>query len=898
MTDTTNQDSAIKARDTIEKIVRKVVNQERPLDRHAVVQSFTPETGTAVVVYVGEENATNNTHTVKVGAIQPSAVGQRVIVTGPSGDRWIRDVLGQALVNGSAGSAAVGSVGTITYIRLRSFGEHIQATINPMDGATEYEFQVDDNNSFTSPSTYRTQNTQFQVPDFLGFGTFWVRARAVANGTPGEWSVGFSVEITPYSEDFLDGYAPSESPAVTCTGGIGWVHAEWPAVSNNDLVTYDVFVSLESGAYPSYGPNGTYYGQTTSTFYSINDLPNGDPLPYDTNVFVRVWAKDGDGYAYGGAGAQGFAMPRRVELGDVGNVTFSATTDGSAPQASPYPTVRPGVGIVFLKWDHVNNTDQVTYEVHVSTVYGFTPTANTLALETYSNFAFVKNAGAGLGYQNLSYETVYYGVIWTKDADGYAPGPGPQFSFTVLKAGAGTIGTGAIDDISIFGNVAIGSALIDEAAVREIHIGEGAVTNLKVGQAAIGNLQLGTGAVESINIKDAQINTSHIGDLEVTTGWIGDLQVTAGKMAYATITDAQIGSLDASKIKAGWLSGSFILGGEITGTTIRGVEIYGGSYTTDVPNNPWVGEAPGGFLRIGGASSGFIGFVTDSAVNPNGFSSIGQIKFASNATSVGNGQWAWHGNGLSLEVPNWSHGVSSTGPMLGLWDHEYGRFADFKYMNFTRFPGGTVQQPGIQLGQYNLSQGSTYSPPEPTQYPIGFHASTSGELYAVVNGQWVTRWAGGAFNNTSIRFGSGLESSLNCEWDPVQFQTDVVFYRNGQPIWSAAPQVSDQRIKKNVVPLDDLPGNRDRTALDIINAVPMVEYEFNRKKVKGLPAGRRLGLTAQDLETVFPQGIKRIKHTKINREYETLLLDIPSMVMLLWRAIEELDRGNGQPGPP
>lgn len=82
--------TAAKFRDLVTKIAEDVVERTRPRYRYATVMTIDRVTRTATVQFPGE------TSTVKVGmgAIQPSATGQRVRIHGVQGERYIADVIG------------------------------------------------------------------------------------------------------------------------------------------------------------------------------------------------------------------------------------------------------------------------------------------------------------------------------------------------------------------------------------------------------------------------------------------------------------------------------------------------------------------------------------------------------------------------------------------------------------------------------------------------------------------------------------------------------------------------------------------------------------------------------------------------------------------------------------
>lgn len=95
-----------------------------------------------------------------------------------------------------------------------------------------------------------------------------------------------------------------------------------------------------------------------------------------------------------------------------------AMTDGIPPALSPTPTVAGFLGTLVVKWLPITNPDLVTYDVHVSTLSGFTPDATTLAGSTNGTLQYVRSLADG---STLDYEVPYFVKMVARDADGSAP---------------------------------------------------------------------------------------------------------------------------------------------------------------------------------------------------------------------------------------------------------------------------------------------------------------------------------------------------------------------------------------------------------------------------------------------------------------------------------------------
>jgi hypothetical protein len=85
-----DQAYAMKFRDLIRTLVVAELERARPKYRYATVVTIDRVNRRATVRY----QPSDPPFTVNMGAVQPSAVGQRVRIDGYQGDRFISDVLG------------------------------------------------------------------------------------------------------------------------------------------------------------------------------------------------------------------------------------------------------------------------------------------------------------------------------------------------------------------------------------------------------------------------------------------------------------------------------------------------------------------------------------------------------------------------------------------------------------------------------------------------------------------------------------------------------------------------------------------------------------------------------------------------------------------------------------
>jgi hypothetical protein len=110
--------------------------------------------------------------------------------------------------------------------------------------------------------------------------------------------------------------------------------------------------------------------------------------------------------------------------------TLPYQADGFPPASSPAAVVTGGPKFIGVAWDAVTNADPVTYEVHIDTVSGFTPTALTLVALVWEGNGYVITALPD--GSPLAFDTTYYIRVVATDIDG-AAAPGAEDSGQLVR---------------------------------------------------------------------------------------------------------------------------------------------------------------------------------------------------------------------------------------------------------------------------------------------------------------------------------------------------------------------------------------------------------------------------------------------------------------------------------
>lgn len=206
--------------------------------------------------------------------------------------------------------------------------------------------------------------------------------------------------------------APTNVTGLVSTAGKDSITYYWDAVGDSDLKNYEVTFSTSS----TFASGNITYLTGTANTLSVGGLDQ------NTTYYARVRAVDQGGLTSAAWSA--------TDTETTGTFPNSQPSDGQAPAAATAPTVVAGpAGSLYVTWAPVTTNalgaaqlDTVTYEVHLSSTTGFTPSGTTKATEVSGTSALIDLLP---GTTNpLVYGTTYYVKIIAKDRDGAAAASG------------------------------------------------------------------------------------------------------------------------------------------------------------------------------------------------------------------------------------------------------------------------------------------------------------------------------------------------------------------------------------------------------------------------------------------------------------------------------------------
>jgi hypothetical protein len=383
-----------------------------------------------------------------------------------------------------------------------------------------YEIQLDTANTFNTGNlqTVTTAGTVISFVNLTAGETYYTRVRAYDNlGLNSSWSSIDSDSVGTITVDLTDGNPPASSPTPSVLGGIGYIFANWTAVSNADPVTYEVYVSTSSGFTPS---GATLVGETSSTMVSIEKTGAGTPLAYSTNYYVKIIARDADGAASASAASAAVQIAKvtssdsALTYTDVGADPAGAAAAAEAAANTYTDNTADGKNTIVRSTSAASGTSYIAgdvwYQYSGSNVIGF---------------------------------WIYSGSTWVSQA----------MSNTVLSSlDAAKINTGFLSA----DRIESGTIAADKFVANTITASSGVIANAAILTAMIADANITTAKIENLAVTEGKIanlavTTAKIDDLAVTNAKIGNLAVDTAQIANLAVTDAKINTLSANKITAG-----------------------------------------------------------------------------------------------------------------------------------------------------------------------------------------------------------------------------------------------------------------------------------------------------------------------------------------------------------
>lgn len=363
--------------------------------------------------------------------------------------------------------------------------------------------------------------------------------------------------------------APANVTGLSSVSDSNSITYTWTGVADTDIKNYEFTFSTS----PTFASGNITYFTGTSTTLNVGGLTPS------TTYYGRVRAVD-----TGGLTSAAFsATDTRATAGP------AASSDGIVPGAGNTPSVMGGLSYLYTSWAPTTTNasagaqnDTVTYEVHLSTTTGFTPSGAT-KVDEVSGTSMVIDHLPGTTTA-LSYGTTYFVKIVPKDRDG--------------SGAASAQGSGSISKVASGDVISIGADLIVPGSgfIQNLVIGSGGSiqsSDYSAGSAGFklnttGGLELNTGSVKA-GVITAGTWGSTTGTIQIAAGAI--INMNGGYLKSNTYTGTSAASNpsgagfylgnDGLRIDQGTISAAAFSGGTYsTGTiTLSGGSITGGGWT-------------------------------------------------------------------------------------------------------------------------------------------------------------------------------------------------------------------------------------------------------------------------------------------------------------------------------
>lgn len=615
-----------------------------------------------------------------------------------------------------------------------------------------YRVQVATNSGFTAGLIdYLTGDTQIVVSGLLPATTYHYRVAAIdTSGAQGAWSAAASVATTNFPTVKSDGQVPPQVGTVTVTPGIGYLSVAWPAVTNADAVTYEVHISETTGFTPS---ASTLVSQGNSTNQIVRITAARQPLVYGTTYYVKVIAKDVDGF--GAASAQASGAPVRGTTFDIEELSIEKITGG-----------------------------EISGEEFVIAPLG--------SLRTDNSDVIITSTGIQVGpNSSISAAAMQAGTAFVDDLT-------VSSKFTLL-------GTNAYIQSSNYSNVGAGAGFQLHSGGMDIRSGTIAVGTLIGGMITAADITIGDGGTLTV-APNGFLKSSNY---SATQGWrISNTGIEMNDSAS---------SIKAGALKGGsFTGGEFIVanGGamrsetynstqgwylDYQGLTMRGGTISGATVATNQLHTLAMDQSDNlGGYRYGFTinSAGYAEFTGAYVYGNLIVSGNAAHRIQSNNWSSGSVGWAIRGDG-EAELNTIRVGGGGKDYMLGVSNIPGDNRA---YLRFINGSDGTIKG---DLKSFNTGIELAARLGPSIQLDVG-NATITGGL--VVTGNYYSAGGvmtahGGLRTNGDLTVGTNITAGHNL-W--AKYQTGggpryAVFYADGQ--LAAAGAYSSEKVKRNIEPL-------------------------------------------------------------------------------------------------
>jgi hypothetical protein len=257
---------------------------------------------------------------------------------------------------------------------------------------------------------------------------------------------------------------------------------------------------------------------------------------------------------------------------------------GSSPiSTAPVLAALAGLDSVFLTWGFVapdtTYSGPVYYEVHASTVAGFTPDSTTLysiGLGPTTRVAQMPN-GTKLSTTNptrfkIRAFTSNQVSPWSNEASATALAGADPAVLAQVVTDVNTLNT-----VTLPGVNSTVTTLQAKFPINTADIADGAVLSAKIGAGQITNPLMATGAVGTANVQASAITSALISDGTIATGDVAASAITSALIANGTIVTGDIG---ADQITSALIAASTIATSDIGADQIVSALIAAGTIAT------------------------------------------------------------------------------------------------------------------------------------------------------------------------------------------------------------------------------------------------------------------------------------------------------------------------------